>query len=62
MAAAAPGMDAIPRLYAPHVRSRVPSGCTVSTIARNDYLAGKFALEGFQYRPRSKRRMYLTLP
>ena len=62
MAATTPGMNAIPRLYAPEVRRRVPSRCTVSATPRNDYLAGVYALEGFQFRPGPKRKMHLTLP
>ena len=62
MGAAAPGLDAIHTLYGPLVRDLVPSGCTVDLIARNPYLADEYELEGFLFRPGSKRKMYLTLP
>ena len=62
MGAATPGMDAIHTLYGPLVRDLVPSGCTVDLIARNPYLADEYELEGFLFRPGSKRKMYLTLP
>lgn len=60
LAAAAPGIDAITTVFAPHLRALVPRGEVVSVVAATNKLAHVYARAGFARTTRSPRRLFVV--